>query len=161
MAASLRPRRGGRPGARTRRRARELQPRAPARRDRLRHPRRRTPRARKRDPPRPHDRARQGPRATDRLPPRHAPEANRVTATITAPGSPAAGLTRSSAQRDRALQGSPTGPSAASRKAVPLTARPREATQTPYHPYQPPMSPETGCVIHAQISEKDSDTGHG
>jgi len=22
------------------------------------------------------------------------------------------------------------------------------------------MSPETGCVIHAQISEKDSDTGH-
>jgi hypothetical protein len=30
-------------------------------------------------------------------------------------GSPAAGLTRRSAQRGRAVQGSPTGPSAASR----------------------------------------------
>jgi len=83
-----------------------------------------------------------------------------MTATTNAPGSPAAGLTRSSAQRGRAVQGSPTGPSSASRAAVPLTARPREATPTTYHPYQPPMSPEPGCVIHAQISEKDSDTGH-
>jgi len=84
-----------------------------------------------------------------------------MTATTNAPGSPAAGLTRSSAQRGRAVQGSPTGPSSASRAAVPLTARPREATPTTYHPYQPPMSPEPGCVIHAQISEKDSDTGQG
>ena len=83
-----------------------------------------------------------------------------MTATTNAPGSPAAGLTRSSAQPGRAVQGSPTGPSSASRAAVPLTARPREATPTTYHPYQPPMSPEPGCVIHAQISEKDSDTGH-
>jgi hypothetical protein len=53
-----------------------------------------------------------------------------MTATMIAPGSPAAGLTRPSAQHGRAVQGSPTGPSSASRKAVPLTARPREATQT-------------------------------
>jgi len=59
--------------------------------------------------------------------------------------------------------GSPTGPSNASRAAVPLTDRPREATPPEptlaYHPQQPPMSPEPGCVIHAQISEKDSDAG--
>ena len=83
-------------------------------------------------------------------------------------GSPAAGLTRRSAQRGRAVKDSPTGPSAASRAAVPLTARPREATDAPtstYHQSQPTTNdpvtnPETGCVIDAQISEKDSDTRH-
>ena len=51
---------------------------------------------------------------------------------------------------------------------MPLTARPREATDAPtstYHQSQPTTNdpvtnPETGCVIDAQISEKDSDTPH-
>jgi len=90
---------------------------------------------------------------------------------MTAPGltagSSAATLTRPSAQRDRAVQGSPTGPSEASRQAVPLTARPREATRTqlssrtinPNHPDRPVTNPETGCVKHSPSSAKDSDTG--
>jgi transposase len=92
---------------------------------------------------------------------------------MTAPGitrgSSAATLTRPSAQRGRAVQGSPTGPSTASRAAVPLTARPREATRAeaggsrtinPNHPDRPVTDPETGCVKRAPISAKDSDTGH-
>ena len=46
------------------------------------------------------------------------------------PGSSATTLTRPSAQRGRAVQGGPTGPSAASRQAAPLTARP---ALTPSH----------------------------
>ena len=40
--------------------------------------------------------------------------------------------------------------------------RPMAAVATAtYNPQQDPVTdPETGCVIHAQISEKDSDTGH-
>jgi hypothetical protein len=52
--------------------------------------------------------------------------------------------------------------------AVPLTDRPRGATHastTTYHqaqptPNDPVTTPETGCVIHARISDKDSETRH-
>ena len=70
-------------------------------------PHRRTLGPRRRDPPRPPHRACPRPRATDRLPPRHAPEADRMTATTTPPAAPlpaSPAHQRSAAGRSRAAR---------------------------------------------------------
>jgi hypothetical protein len=79
-------------------------------------------------------------------------------------GSSAALLTSPSAKPARAVKASPTGPSAAGCAAVALTGRADEATPQHNDPRLPSThnnmtTPETGCELHAQISEKDSDTG--
>jgi hypothetical protein len=83
-----------------------------------------------------------------------------MTATTITCGSPAAGLTRPPAQRGRAVNGQPDRAEhrephggALDRPATP--SYPDPVPSTPTH-----MSPESGCVIHAQISEKDSDARH-
>ena len=84
---------------------------------------------------------------------------------LTAPlGSSAADLTSTSAKLARTVKASPTGPSAAGRAAVAFTGR----TGVANHAHEPcttinPLphdDPGTGCELHAQISEKDSDTPH-
>ena len=82
-----------------------------------------------------------------------------MSATMIASGSPAAGLTRSSAQRGRTVNGQPDRaehrePRSGALDRPPARSYPAPVPSTPTH-----MSPEPGCVIHAQISEKDSDTG--
>ena len=82
---------------------------------------------------------------------------------LTAPlGSSPADLTSPSAKPARTVKASPTGPSAAGRAAVALTDRARVANHAtnPALPsnHYPMTTPGTGCELHAQISEKDSDT---
>jgi hypothetical protein len=82
---------------------------------------------------------------------------------LTAPlGSSAADLTSPSAKPARTVKTSPTGPSAAGRAAVALTGRAGVANHAtnPALPsiHYPMTTPGTGCELHAQISEKDSDT---
>ncbi|HYZ61994.1 MAG TPA: hypothetical protein VE650_06025 [Acetobacteraceae bacterium] len=82
-----------------------------------------------------------------------------MTTTMIAPGSPAAGSTRPPAQRDRAVNGQPDRteqpePRSGALDRPAARSYPEHVPSTPTH-----MSPEPGCVIHAQISEKDSDTG--
>jgi hypothetical protein len=82
---------------------------------------------------------------------------------LTAPlGSSAADLTSPLAKPARTVKPSPTGPSAAGRAAVALTGRARVANHAtnPALPsnHYPMTTPGTGCELHAQISEKDSDT---
>ena len=84
---------------------------------------------------------------------------------LTAPlGSSAADLTSPSAKPARTVKTSPTGPSAAGRAAVALTGRAGVANHAtnPALPsiHYPMTTPGTGCELHAQISEKDSDTRH-
>ena len=88
-----------------------------------------------------------------------------VMATLTAAlGSSAADLTSPSAKPARTVKASPTGPSAAGRAAVALTGRAGVANHAtnPALPsiHYPMTTPGTGCELHAQISEKDSDTPH-
>ena len=82
---------------------------------------------------------------------------------LTAPlGSSAADLTSTSAKLARTVKTSPTGPSAAGRAAVAFTGRTGVANHAtnPALPsiHYPMTTPGTGCELHAQISEKDSDT---
>ena len=74
-----------------------------------------------------------------------------------AAGSPAAGLTRPTAQRGRAVN---EQPDRAEHREPRSGALDRPAARSyPAPVLSPPthMSPEPGCVIHAQISDKDSD----
>ncbi len=81
---------------------------------------------------------------------------------VTALGSSAADLTSPSAKLAQTVKASPTGPSAAGRAAVALTGRAGVANHAtnPALPsiHYPMTTPGTGCELHAQISEKDSDT---
>ncbi len=83
---------------------------------------------------------------------------------VTALGSSAADLTSPSAKLAQTVKASPTGPSAAGRAAVALTGRAGVANHAtnPALPsiHYPMTTPGTGCELHAQISEKDSDTRH-
>src|SRR3954454_7095249 len=72
-------------------------------------------------------------------------------------GSPAAGLTRPPAQRGRAVNAQSDRaehrePRSGALDRPAARSYPAAVPSTPTH-----MSPEPGCVIHAQISEKDSD----
>src|SRR3954470_18406781 len=83
-----------------------------------------------------------------------------MTATISASGSPAAGLTRPPAQRGSSVNGQPDRaeqrePHSGALDRAAARSYPDHVPSTSTH-----MSPEPGCVIHAQISEKDSDAGH-
>ena len=81
----------------------------------------------------------------------------RHRADVLAAGSPAAGLTRPSAQRDRTVKGQPDR---AEHREPRSGALDRPAARSYPAPVPSPpthMSPEPGCVIHAQISDKDSD----
>jgi hypothetical protein len=77
-------------------------------------------------------------------------------------GSSAPDLTSPSAKLAQTVKASPTGPSAAGRAAVALTGRAGVANHAtnPALPsiHYPMTTPGTGCELHAQISEKDSDT---
>ena len=82
-----------------------------------------------------------------------------MSATMIASGSPAAGLTRSSAQRGRTVNGQPDRaehrePRSGALDRPPARSYPAPVPSTPTH-----MSPEPGCVIHAQISEKRGSLG--
>ena len=81
---------------------------------------------------------------------------------VMALGSSAADLTSPSAKLAQTVKASPTGPSAAGRAAVALTGRAGVANHAtnPALPsiHYPMTTPGTGCELHAQISEKDSDT---
>jgi hypothetical protein len=81
---------------------------------------------------------------------------------VIALGSSAADLTSPSAKLARTVKPSPTGPGAAGRAAVALTGRAGVANHAtnPALPsiHYPMTTPEPGCELHAQISEKDSDT---
>lgn len=83
---------------------------------------------------------------------------------VKALGSSAADLTSPSAKLAQTVKASPTGPSAAGRAAVALTGRASVANHAtnPALPsiHYPMTTPGTGCELHAQISEKDSDTPH-
>ncbi len=83
---------------------------------------------------------------------------------VTALGSSAADLTSPSTKLAQTVKASPTGPSAAGRAAVALTGRAGVANHAtnPALPsiHYPMTTPGTGCELHAQISEKDSDTRH-
>ena len=83
---------------------------------------------------------------------------------VMALGSSAADLTSPSAKLARTVKASPTGPSAAGRAAGALTGRAGVANHAtnPALPsiHYPMTTPGTGCELHAQISEKDSDTRH-
>src|SRR3954454_8610150 len=75
-------------------------------------------------------------------------------------GSPAAGLTRPPAQRGRAVNAQSDRaehrePRSGALDRPAARSYPAAVPSTPTH-----MSPEPGCVIHAQISEKDSDARH-
>jgi len=84
-----------------------------------------------------------------------------MTAITIPSGSPAAGLTRPPAQRGRAVNAQSDRAEHRESRSGALdrpAARsyPAAVPSTPTH-----MSPEPGCVIHAQISEKDSDARQG
>ena len=82
-----------------------------------------------------------------------------MNATILTAGGPAAGLTRPSAQRARPVNGQPNRAEPREPRSGALD-RPVARSYPDRVPSTPtPMSPEPGCVIHARISEKDSDTG--
>ena len=80
-----------------------------------------------------------------------------MTTAMNTAGSPAAALTRSSAQRGRSVNGQPDRAEHREPRSGALD-RPAARSYPDHVPSLPtPMSPEPGCVIHAQISEKDSD----
>jgi hypothetical protein len=82
-----------------------------------------------------------------------------MTAMIFTSGSPAAGVTRPSAARDRAVKRQADRAEHREPRSGALD-RPGARSYPDHVPSLPThMSPEPGCVIHAQISEKDSDTG--
>jgi len=83
-----------------------------------------------------------------------------MTAITIPSGSPAAGLTRPPAQRGRAVNAQSDRaehrePRSGALDRPAARSYPAAVPSTPTH-----MSPEPGCVIHAQISEKDSDARH-
>jgi len=92
---------------------------------------------------------------------------SRPAIALTAPlGSSAVDLTSPSAKLARTVKTSPTGPSEAGRAAVALTGRAGVANHATNYPalpsiHYPMTTPGPGCELHAQISEKDSDTPHG
>ena len=87
-----------------------------------------------------------------------------MTATMISSRSPAAGLTRPPAQPGRPVTGQPDRAEHREPRSGALDRPAARSYPARTHARVPsiptPMSPEPGCVIHAQISEKDSDAGH-
>src|SRR4051794_26167698 len=83
-----------------------------------------------------------------------------MTAITIPSGSPAAGLTRPPAQRGRAVNAQSDRAEHREPRSGALDRPAARSYPAPVPSHQPHMSPEPGCVIHTQISDKDSDAAH-